>query len=55
MTAGTFLQRLPLGCALEFLGVPAEWLQGFSEAGEHYAEIRLAWRKLVLQVRRDRG
>lgn len=35
-------------------GAPSEWIGPFRERGEYYAEIRLAWRRLVLQNHPDK-
>lgn len=45
---------LPLPAAFEALQLPSEWVEGFKASGEHFAEIRRAWRQVVLNHHPDR-
>mmetsp|Transcript_27078 Transcript_27078/g.85685 ORF Transcript_27078/g.85685 Transcript_27078/m.85685 type:complete len:359 (-) Transcript_27078:113-1189(-) len=40
--------------AFTALRLPAEWLPGFREAGEHFGEARRAWRRVCLRCHPDK-
>lgn len=45
---------VPLEDAFALLEAPAEWLPGFRETGEHFGELRKAWRKICLRCHPDK-
>lgn len=47
-------REVALEDAFAALEVPASWLPAFRETGEHYNEIRKAWRKVCLQCHPDK-
>lgn len=47
-------REVPLEDAFAVLELPAEWLQGFRESGEHFDEARRAWRRICLRCHPDK-
>merc|ERR1711920_281649 len=47
-------REVPLEDAFAVLEVPAEWLDAFRESGEHFNDIRKAWRRACLRCHPDK-
>jgi len=47
-------RKMPLPQAFSELGINQDWLEGFKTSGEHYSQIRYAWRQAVLKFHPDR-
>jgi len=48
------VKELPLEAAFAELEVPSDWLSTFKESGEHFNEIRKAWRRICLRCHPDK-
>lgn len=47
-------REVALEDAFAVLELPAEWLPGFRESGEHFGEARRVWRRICLQCHPDK-
>merc|ERR550532_586971 len=47
-------REVPLEDAFAVLEVPLAWLPGFRESGEHFNEVRKAWRRICLRCHPDK-
>jgi len=48
------VKELPLEAAFAELEVPSDWLPAFKESGEHFNDIRKAWRRICLRCHPDK-
>jgi len=48
------VKQLPLEAAFAELEVPSDWLPAFKESGEHFNDIRKAWRRICLRCHPDK-
>lgn len=47
-------RELPLEDAFAALEAPMEWLPGFRQSGEHFSDLRKAWRRICLRCHPDK-
>uniref|UniRef100_A0A7S4B3E1 J domain-containing protein n=1 Tax=Chrysotila carterae TaxID=13221 RepID=A0A7S4B3E1_CHRCT len=48
------VRSMSLEAAMAHLGLPEEWVEPFRQSGEHFAEIRRAWRRQALASHPDK-